>query len=155
MSAKTLHRIEDGTQLPTYEQAVLLAEALGRPLEDISGPLHTNARPRARCVVAAAFGEWSLVDRDALVPAPIQLVLSVNAAEPGIRHDGVEWLYVVRGTVRLEFGFRREEVELGEHALYEFDAANPHAVVNVGDTAAVLLRGMTALGIKLHTGEYV
>lgn len=154
LPAKTLGRIERGEQLPTYEQALLIAEAIGRPLEDISGPLRARSvRQRTYRRIVAEYGEWNLVDVDALSPGPMELSLLPGAGERGSRHDGVEWLYVSRGSVQVDFGYRDDAVRLEEREFYSFDASAPHALSNVGECDAVVLRGMSVLGLQLHTEE--
>lgn len=154
LPAKTLGRIADGAQLPTYAQALLIAQAIGRPLEDISGPLRAPAvGQRQRRKIAAEYGEWNLVDVDVLSPGPVELLLLPESGERGTRHDGVEWLYVSRGSVQIDFGYRDDAVRLEERELYSFDASTPHALFNVGDQNAVVLRGMSVLGLQLHTEE--
>lgn len=80
--------------------------------------------------LSARAGEFNL--------RPIRVVVPLQREGDDLyQHDGEEWLYVIRGRLRLILG--RDQHELGEGDAAHFDARIPHRLVAEGDTDAELL----------------
>ena len=125
VSVSTLSRLESGKRRPTLELLIPLGQAYGVPLDTLvgappSGDPRLHLRPRGhkgRTIVP-------LTD----YPGPLQAYKQLFSGEPqdGERttHEGFEWLYVLKGRLRLLLGDR--ELVLGPGESAEFDTAVPH-----------------------------
>jgi transcriptional regulator with XRE-family HTH domain len=68
---------------------------------------------------------------------PFVITVPETDCRPPLTHAGEEFLYVIRGTVRLEYG---EEVhQLGEGDSAYFDGVTPHRLVCTGESPAEVL----------------
>lgn len=133
-SAAQLSRLETGERLPSLEIALRLALSLGVPLEDL---VADDQAPTPGVVVRGQ--EAPIFDGEGyryqpLVPdAGPEGITAVRVIYPADRdpdddlrqHEGQEWLYVLRGRLRLTLGKERAVLRAGDAAF--FDALLPHA----------------------------
>lgn len=143
VSKAHLSRLESGERQPSVAVLVELAAALGTRVgallgEDAAGPplaTFTAAAPRysaAGLEIAPASGYPESRALEALrVTVPASRAPSAPA-----RHRGEEWVYVLRGTVQLEFDGVRYELRTDVAA--HFDATRPHRL-SAGPAGAELL----------------
>lgn len=105
------------------EQAPQVVVRAGQaPLQPGNGLLHAGLSARA--------GEAHL--------RPIRVVVPLEREGDELyQHDGEEWLYVLRGRLRLILG--REQYVLDEGDAAHFDARTPHRLVAEGEGDAELL----------------
>ncbi len=150
MSVSTLSRLESGKRQASLELVVPLARRLGIGLDDL-----VSARrppdPRVRRAV---------LRRGGLLIAPLtaehsqvsayRITYPSGAALPELRvHDGFEWLYVLRGRLRLRLGEQDLTLSRGEAA--EFDTHTPHAMSATGGHPAEVLSIFNEAGVRIHT----
>ncbi len=146
ISATHVSEIERGKASPTVGALGRIALALGvRPALLVPAP----ELPAAH-VVRAADREALVLRRGPLQVAPLagpiqgsRLAVHRLTIAPGEgvalehRHEGEEWLTVLAGAVEVRFGDERHALGAGD-ALH-FRAHRPHAYVNTGRIAAVLV----------------
>ena len=68
---------------------------------------------------------------------PFMLTVPPQDRRPPLAHAGEEFLHVVKGTVRLEYGQEVEELTAGDSAY--FDGEHPHRLVCLDDQPAEVL----------------
>ncbi|MHA7178327.1 helix-turn-helix domain-containing protein [Arthrobacter sp. Sr24] len=127
ISVSTLSRLESGQRRPNLELLLPLARAHAVPLDELVGAPATGD-PRIHLRPMKLFGQT-------IVPLSkgtggLQAFKHVLAGgtqtqhpEPKI-HEGYEWLYVLRGQLRLVLGEKDFILKQGEAA--EFDTRTPH-----------------------------
>ena len=144
ISKAHLSRLESGARQPSVGILVELAAALGTRVstllgEDAQGaPLATFTpdAPRhtaAGLDIAATSG---FPDSRALEVLRVHVPAHRPATAP-VRHRGEEWIYVVRGCLRLEFDGQIHLLEAGSTA--HFDANRPHRLGAEGGPVDVLV----------------
>lgn len=149
MSASTLSRLESGKRQASLELLLPLTRRLGIRLDDLV-PAEV-ADPRVRRPV---------VRRDGLIIAPLapehspvstyKITYPATKELPALRvHDGYEWLYILRGKLRLRLGDQDLTLGVGEAA--EFDTRTPHAMSAAEGKPAQVLSIFNAAGARIHT----
>jgi transcriptional regulator with XRE-family HTH domain len=143
ISKPHLSRLESGERQPSVGTLVDLAAALGTRVgalfgEDAQGtPLATFTpdAPRHDAAGLQIASSSGFPDSRALEAMRIHVPAD---REPGLpaRHRGEEWIYVLRGTLQLEFDGALYELRRDMAA--HFDAARPHRLF-AGRTGAELL----------------
>lgn len=136
ISVSTLSRLESGQRRPNLELLLPLARAHGVPLDDLVGAPATGD-PRIHPRPISRHGQTILpLSRGASgVQAFKHLLPAGPTGEPDPRtHPGHEWVYVLRGNLRLVLGTHDLVLPAGEAA--EFDTRTPHWFGRA-DTAAV------------------
>ena len=138
VGASTISRIETGQRRLALDQLVVLARALGVPVDDLlaDDDAEVVIRPTASGNGGAV---WMLSRRDDPSGRVVvkQRVPAGPSAEPERKvHPGHDWFYVLDGTVRLVLGGREHIVATGEAA--SFSTMTPHCVVGVGGPAEIL-----------------
>lgn len=136
ISVSTLSRLESGQRRPNLELLLPLARAHGVPLDDLVGAPATGD-PRINPRPISCHGQTILpLSRGASgVQAFKHLLPAGPTGEPDPRtHPGHEWVYVLRGNLRLVLGTHDLVLPAGEAA--EFDTRTPHWFGRA-DTAAV------------------
>jgi transcriptional regulator with XRE-family HTH domain len=137
MSASTgvskahLSRLESGERQPSVGILVELAAALGTRVgalfgEDVEGtPLATFApdAPRRAAAGLEIASSSGFPDSRALEAMRVRVPADREPLAPA-RHRGEEWIYVLRGTLELEFD--GVLYELRKDMAAHFDAARPH-----------------------------
>jgi transcriptional regulator with XRE-family HTH domain len=149
MSISTLSRLESGKRQATLELLLPLTQRLRLRIDDLLSL--EAADPRVR---------RPAVERDGLVIAPLapehspiatyKITYPPRDELPALRvHDGYEWLYVLRGRLRLCLG--EQELILGRGEAAEFDTRTPHAMSAAGDRPAQVISIFNETGARMHT----
>jgi transcriptional regulator with XRE-family HTH domain len=128
ISVSTLSRLESGHRRPTLEQLLPLARVHGVPLDDLVGAPATgdpriHIKPITRhgmTILPLSRGSGGGVQAfKHVIPA------GKPVADPELAtHEGYEWLYVLKGNLRLRLGDHDLILPAGEAA--EFDTHTPH-----------------------------
>lgn len=151
ISVSTLSRLESGLRRPTLEQLLPLAREHGVPLDDLVGAPETgdprvHLKPRQQhgmTVVPLSRGGGAIQAFKMVIPA------DSPRSEPVLRtHEGYDWLYVLRGRVRLVLGDLDLVLPAGEAA--EFDTRTPHWFGRADDRAVEVLSLFGRQGERLH-----
>ena len=143
VSKPHLSRLESGERQPSVGILVELATALGTRVsallgEDVEGtPLATFTpdTPRHRAAGLEIASSSGFPDSRALEAMRVHVPAGREPSAPA-RHRGEEWIYVLRGTLELEFD--GVLYELRKDMAAHFDAARPHRL-SAGRTGAELL----------------
>lgn len=128
ISLSTLSRLESGQRRPTLEQLLPLARAHRVPLDDLVGAPATGD-PRIHIKPLKSHGMTILpLSRGAgggLQAFKHLLPAGTDRSVPDLRtHEGYEWIYVLKGKLRLCLGDHDITLKSGEAA--EFDTKTPH-----------------------------
>jgi len=143
ISKAHLSRLESGARQPSVGILVELAAALGTRVgtllgEDASGaPLATFTpdAPRHTAAGLEIASSSGFPGSRALDVLRVQVPAERPPSDP-VRHRGEEWIYVLRGTLQLEFDGML--YELGPDLAAHFDASRPHRL-SAGPGGAELL----------------
>ncbi|WP_411699386.1 helix-turn-helix domain-containing protein [Conyzicola sp.] len=151
ISVSTLSRLESGQRRPNLELLLPLARAHGVPLDELVGAPATGD-PRIHIRPIKRYGQIILpLSRDAgglqafkhIIPA------TVPQGEPSQRsHEGFEWMYVIKGKLRLMLGELDIILPAGEAA--EFDTHTPHWFGRAGDESVEFLSLFGRQGERMH-----
>jgi len=144
LSAAHLSRLESGDRQPSVAALVSLARALGVPFSTLLGErrgdpaisIYTGQEPAHEAnglSIAACSGYPGSTTLESL-----RITISPDRVAPApARHRGEEWIYVVSGTLRLEFDSQVHQLESGATA--HFDANRPHRLAAEGAVCEVLV----------------
>jgi transcriptional regulator with XRE-family HTH domain len=151
ISKSTLSRLETGQRRPTLELLLALAQVYRVAIDDLVDAPDVSD-PRIRLKARRVHGRTVVP----LTQGPVgvqawKIILPVNPAPPRPRvHEGHEWMYVLRGRMRLIVG--KQDVVLGAGEAIEFDTGLPHWFGNAGDEPAEVLSlfGRPGDRMKLH-----
>ncbi len=134
-SVAHISRLESGERQPSLDGLLRLAFGLGVPFDEL---LEEPEEPGPGTVVRGAeapfYERWALRFQP-LVPeagpeglAAMKVVFPADRVDPDVHepneHGGQEWLYVLKGRLRLTLGTERTVLEPGDAAF--FDARLPH-----------------------------
>jgi transcriptional regulator with XRE-family HTH domain len=127
MSTSTLSRLESGKRKPALELLLPLAGVYGLPLDELVDTPPTGD-PRIH-ISPQKFGDQTILplSRGAIgVQAFKHIVDGRQTPKLGSlkTHPGFEWVYVIRGRLKLILGDRTMVLSAGEAA--EFDTRTPH-----------------------------
>ncbi|RNE49804.1 helix-turn-helix domain-containing protein [Corynebacterium alimapuense] len=152
ISLSTLSRLESGRRHPTLEQLLPLARVHGVPLDELVGAPPTGD-PRIHIKPIIHHGMMILpLSRDS--GSGIQAFKHVMAAgKPSDTvdlqsHEGYEWLYVLKGKLRLCLGKYDIVMPAGEAA--EFDTRTPHWFGRADEHGVEFLSLFGPQGERLH-----
>lgn len=152
ISLSTLSRLESGQRKPTLEQLLPLARAHRVPLDDLvdapaTGDPRIHLKPMERngmtIVPLSRDGGGGLQAFKHLLPAgppPLAPELQV--------HEGYEWIYVLKGRLRLCLGELDLVLPAGEVA--EFDTHTPHWFGRADGQAVEFLSLFGPQGERMH-----
>lgn len=151
ISVSTLSRLESGQRRPTLEQLLPLARAHGVPLDDLVGAPATgdpriHIRPIARhgmTILPLSRGAGGVQVFKHLLPAGSTLPVVSQQV-----HEGHEWVYVIRGRLRLVLGEHDLVLPAGEAA--EFDTRTPHWFGRADEQAVEFLSLFGPQGQRMH-----
>lgn len=138
ISKSTLSRLETGQRRPSLELLLPLSQVYRVPLDDLVGAPETGdprvrLRPRrvnGRTVVPLTRHPGDAYAWKVLVPAA--------DSTPALKtHDGLSWIYVLSGRLRLVVGEREYDLAAGEVA--EFDTGVPHWFGSDGEHEAEII----------------
>lgn len=143
ISVSTLSRLESGQRRATLELLIPLARHYRLPLDElVAAPAVGDPRIHPRPMRRGGIVVLPLTN----YPGPQQaykLVLPASRTTPELcTHPGVEWLYVLSGTLRLVLGEQDLQLEPGQAA--EFDTRTPHWF---GSTGAGAVEALSLLGL--------
>jgi transcriptional regulator with XRE-family HTH domain len=144
MSKAHLSRLESAERQPSIAALLSLSDALGTPVSVLLGEnqdsstlaISTEAAPRhlsKGLSIAPCSGFEGSTALEAL-----RITVDPNRPlTPPAQHRGEEWLYVLKGVLRLEYD--GEVHHLGSGVAAHFDADRPHRLGAEGRVAEVLL----------------
>ncbi|GAA2077699.1 XRE family transcriptional regulator [Streptomyces albiaxialis] len=153
ISTSTLSRLESAQRKPSLELLLPITAALGVPLDEIVAaprvldprvPQHpTRKDGRVLVPLSRRQGE----------PRAYKMVIPAHDEEPHLRtHEGHEWLFVLRGRLRVRLA--DQDFVMGEGEAAEFDCRTPHwfGAAGRGDVEVLSLFGKQGERIHLRTG---
>ncbi len=139
MATSTLSRLETGKRRLAVDHLAPLARALGTTVDALLAP-EPSADPRVRRKAERVGGMrvLPLSQEGTSGPHAYHLTIPERRGRPDLRvHDGHEWLYVLRGHLRLVLG--DDEHELGPGEAAEFSTLTPHWLAGAGGPVEVLI----------------
>lgn len=149
ISTSTLSRLESAQRKPSLELLLPITAALGLRLDDIVvSPQIVD--PRVPQEPTQRQGRVLIpLSRQQGEPRAYKLVIPAHDNEPHLRtHGGYEWLYVLRGRLRVRLGDRDFLMGAGEAA--EFDCQIPHWFGAAGRGGTELLSLFGKQGERIH-----
>ncbi|MFG1798320.1 helix-turn-helix domain-containing protein [Nocardia sp. NPDC049149] len=154
ISTSTLSRLESGQRRPSLELLLPITAALGIPLDEIvAAPRIVD--PRVPQQPSKKDGRVLIpLSRHQGEPRAYKLIIPAHDEQPHLRtHDGHEWLYVLRGRLRVRLGDHDFIMSAGEAA--EFDCHIPHwfGAVDNGSVEVLSLFGKSGERIHLRTSR--
>jgi transcriptional regulator with XRE-family HTH domain len=144
LSKAHLSRLESGERQPSVAALLTLARTLGVPVGTLLGEtsaqsalaLFDGDQP-GRATKGLTITALSGFDRSRLLEA-VRIVVDPDREPPvPSRHRGEEWLYVLEGTLVLDYGSETHELTEGQSA--HFDAEQLHRLGARGREAHILL----------------
>ncbi len=156
LSIAHLSRLESGSRQPSIAALLTLSRALGISMSTLLGEgrggtafsVYSDHEPThvangLTVSVCSGFPGSSSLDA-------LRIIIEVDRIPPPFaRHRGEEWIHVVSGMLRLEYGDETHYVEPGSSA--HFDADQPHRLGAVGATTEVLVVAVDApLDLRNH-----
>jgi transcriptional regulator with XRE-family HTH domain len=144
LSKAHLSRLESGERQPSIAALVSLAGALGTSVTHLLGEdrdeklLATSRGDEPRRASNGLFiASCSGYSGSSALEALRITVAQDRPAGPGVSHPGEEWLYILRGTLSLEYEgeFHRLAVDMTAH----FDAERPHRLIAEDGPVELLL----------------
>jgi transcriptional regulator with XRE-family HTH domain len=151
ISSSTLSRLEAGLRRPTLELLLTLAQAYELSLDELVG-VPDAVEPR-KSLRALKRGDQTILPLSRGGPGPqaFKHVIpgSVPEREPELRvHEGYEWLYVLRGSLRVVLGAHDIVLPAGQAA--EFNTRTPHWFGRVGTGDVEFLSLFGRQGERVH-----
>ncbi|WP_117210558.1 helix-turn-helix domain-containing protein [Allorhizocola rhizosphaerae] len=149
ISTSTLSRLESGQRRPSLELLLPVTAALGLGLDDIvSAPRVLD--PRVPQSSARVDGRVLIpLTRQQSEPRAYKMTIPARDSEPYLRtHAGYEWLYVLRGRLRVVLG--DQDVVLGPGEAAEFDCQTPHWFGSTGRGSVEVLSLFGKQGERIH-----
>ncbi|WP_063039034.1 helix-turn-helix domain-containing protein [Nocardia grenadensis] len=154
ISTSTLSRLESGQRKPSLELLLPITAALGIPLDEIvAAPRILD--PRVPQQPTRKDGRVLIpLSRQQGEPRAYKMTIPAHDDEPHLRtHDGYEWLYVLRGQLRVKLSDQDFIMGAGEAA--EFDCRIPHwfGAAGRGNVEVLSLFGKQGERIHLRTQQ--
>ncbi|MEU0513809.1 MULTISPECIES: helix-turn-helix domain-containing protein [unclassified Amycolatopsis] len=149
ISTSTLSRLESGQRKPSLELLLPVTAALGVPLDEIvAAPRIVD--PRVPQEPTRKDGRVLIpLSRQQTEPRAYKMIIPAHDEEPHLRtHAGHEWLYVLRGRLRVQLGGQDFVMGAGEAA--EFDCQIPHWFGAAGRGAVEVLSLFGKQGERIH-----
>ncbi|MDF4249143.1 MULTISPECIES: XRE family transcriptional regulator [unclassified Streptomyces] len=152
ISTSTLSRLESAQRKPSLELLLPITGALGIPLDEVvAAPRILD--PRVPQQPTKKDGRVLIpLSRQQGEPRAYKMTIPAHDAQPHLRtHAGHEWLYVLRGQLRVRLGDQDFVAGAGEAA--EFDCRIPHwfGAAGRGDVEVLSLFGKQGERIHLRT----
>ncbi|GAB2681183.1 helix-turn-helix domain-containing protein [Nocardia goodfellowii] len=156
VSESTLSRLESGQRRASLELLLPLARTYNVPLDDLVGAPRTGD-PRIHLKPIHRYGMVFIpLSRR---PGGTQAFKMIIPARPEPleptpqTHEGMEWLYVLNGRLRLVLGERDLTLSAGEAA--EFDTSLPHWLGSAdgGAVELLILFGLHGTRAHVHPGR--
>ncbi|WP_282779912.1 MULTISPECIES: XRE family transcriptional regulator [unclassified Nocardia] len=149
LSTSTLSRLESGQRKPSLELLLPITVALGVPLDEIVvAPRIVD--PRIPQQPTRKDGRVLIpLSRHQGEPRAYKMTIPAHDDTPYPRtHDGYEWLYVLRGHLRVRLGDHDFVMGVGEAA--EFDCRIPHWFGAAGRGSVEVLSLFGKHGERIH-----
>ncbi|HVX43265.1 MAG TPA: XRE family transcriptional regulator [Mycobacteriales bacterium] len=149
ISTSTLSRLESGGRKPSLELLLPITAALGIPLDEIvAAPRVVDPRIPQR--PTGKDGRILIpLSRHQGEPRAYKMTIPAHDDEPHLRtHAGYEWLYVLRGQLRVRLGQHDFILRAGEAA--EFDCQTPHWFGAAGRGSVEVLSLFGKQGERIH-----
>jgi len=149
ISTSTLSRLESAQRKPSLELLLPITAALGVPLDEIvAAPRIVD--PRVPQEPTMKGGRVLIpLSRQQGEPRAYKMTIPAHDEEPHLRtHDGYEWLYVLRGRMRVRLGDQDFIMGAGEAA--EFDCHIPHWFGAAGRGSVEVLSLFGKQGERIH-----
>lgn len=151
ISVSTLSRLESGQRRPNLELLLPLARAHAVPLDELVGAPATGdprihlkpVRRNGQTIIPLSRGAGGLQAFKHLIPAGT----AMQHPEPKV-HEGYEWMYVLRGQLRVVLGERDFVLRAGEAA--EFDTRTPHWFGRAAPESVEFLTLFGPQGERMH-----
>ncbi|MER7771873.1 XRE family transcriptional regulator [Kitasatospora sp. NPDC096140] len=142
LSPAYLSRLETGRRQPSLPVLLGLARAYGTSVSGLLGETMAEPDPvvRGGAIEPGRAGGWGY--RRAGAPGRAMQALRVQVP-PGVQdavvrvHPGEEWLYILRGELRLTLGDRVHHLRVGDSAHY--DSLTPHCIAAESENGVELL----------------
>lgn len=151
LARSTLSKIENGQMSPTYDALIKLAAGLGIELAELFAPqpkpagagrLSVSRNGTGQPHITAQYEHVMLcpeLSNKDMVPFKTRVVArEFGDFEDWSRHDGEEFVYVLKGKVRLYTEFY-EPVELAEGDSWYIDSRMGHRVITLSKAEAEVL----------------
>lgn len=149
ISTSTLSRLESAQRKPSLELLLPITAALGIPLDEIvSAPRILD--PRVPQQPTTTGGRILIpLSRHQGEPRAYKMTIPAHDEQPHLRtHAGYEWLYVLRGQLRVKLGDHDFIMGTGEAA--EFDCQIPHWFGAAGRGSVEVLSLFGKQGERIH-----
>jgi transcriptional regulator with XRE-family HTH domain len=149
ISTSTLSRLESGQRKPSLELLLPITATLGVPLDEIvAAPRIVD--PRVPQHPSRKDGRVLIpLSRHQGEPRAYKLIIPAHDEQPHPRtHTGYEWLYVLRGRLRVKLGDHDFTMGAGEAA--EFDCQIPHWFGAAGRGTVEVLSLFGKQGERIH-----
>ncbi|MEV2275747.1 XRE family transcriptional regulator [Nocardiopsis sp. NPDC049922] len=149
ISTSTLSRLESAQRKPSLELLLPITAALGIALDEIvSAPRVLD--PRVPQQPTSRGGRVLIpLSRQQGEPRAYKMTIPAHDEEPHLRtHTGYEWLYVLRGRLRVKLGDQDFIMGAGEAA--EFDCQVPHWFGAAGRGSVEVLSLFGKQGERIH-----
>ncbi|WP_181770450.1 helix-turn-helix domain-containing protein [Amycolatopsis pittospori] len=142
ISTSTLSRLESGQRKPSLELLLPVIAALGLRVDEIvPSPRVLDAPRDGRALIPLTRHQGG--------PRAYKMTIPPGDDEPRPRtHTGHEWLYVLRGRLRLVLG--DQDVVLGPGEAAEFDCRTPHWFGAAGRERVEVLSLFGGEGERIH-----
>ncbi|MDP9865375.1 MULTISPECIES: helix-turn-helix domain-containing protein [Streptosporangium] len=149
ISTSTLSRLESAQRKPSLELLLPITAVLGIPLDEIVA-VPRILDPRVPQQPTRKDGRVLIpLSRHQGEPRAYKMTIPAHDGEPHLRtHSGYEWLYVLRGQLRVKLGDHDFLMGAGEAA--EFDCQIPHWFGAAGRGSVELLSLFGKQGERIH-----
>ncbi|MFD1811648.1 helix-turn-helix domain-containing protein [Rhodococcus gannanensis] len=153
ISTSLLSQVENGKTQPSVKTLFGLATVLGVSLDEIvsgrSGDVHAPRNLDAAAGIQRSTDDpvlemengvvWrrlATAGRTEVEPLHVTYAVGASSSLEGkmMRHAGVEFAYILEGTLRLRLDFDEHELRAGDS--FCFDSSRPHLFFNAGAVAA-------------------
>ncbi len=151
ISSSTISRLESGGRKPTLELLLPLARAYDVALDElVRAPKARDPRVEQKPFVKDGMTFVPLTRSSGGLQAYKTIIPGRTGAKKLEQrvHDGYEWMYVLRGRLRLALGDRDIILKAGEVA--EFDTRVPHACASAGAEPVEVLSLFGSQGERIH-----
>ncbi|WP_436786166.1 helix-turn-helix domain-containing protein [Yinghuangia sp. YIM S10712] len=150
ISTSTLSRLESAQRKPSLELLLPVTAALGIPLDEIvAAPRIVDPRVPQQPTTKKDGRVLIPLSRHQGEPRAYKMTIPAHDEEPYLRtHAGHEWLYVLRGRLRVKLGDRDFVMGPGEAA--EFDCRIPHWFGAAGRGSVQVLSLFGKQGKRIH-----
>jgi transcriptional regulator with XRE-family HTH domain len=144
LSPAHLSRLETGHRQPSLPMLLALARAYGTTVSQLLGETPADRDPVVRAarmepVEAVGWTYWQVGGPGrAMQPLRVQVPYGQGPQEGLVRvHPGEEWLYVLKGELRLTLGEAMDVLPPGDSA--HFDSLTPHRIAAASRSGVELL----------------